>query len=465
MLPRCLRAATMLGAAALLPCPSVLAQVHDKGNLPAPADRVDQTISGMLNRRPAAEMDDAELAGFAKGSRIEVLTWERAYTLALVAHREARLPRGGSLVDALDPEGLTVRADRHGVADFARFRKEFFEGIAGPGKAGGTFRDPSGDYFDLLKRIQAVDNARRDVSSFEDLMTVLKELEAASLALSSADLNRIEILLQQARLRESDEILRYRDQLDAFKIALGLSPHAPIAIDGGNLAAFRSAFEAVDRWSIDPNRSFADLPRLVDRLPAPGELMIGGRSLLDVPGEAPDPLEPLLSLGARVALENRAAGGEAPGAGEAAGLLELRVRHRIRHLLQTQRAYEAEKRFLVLAISVNDTAFERLIAPPLTPQGAEQRSLGGDIKDLIEQQSKTFLIRDRLVDLWASFRADRLALYRDLGAMPFDDWKSFYDQFIAKPGPPAPAKITPPLRPAPPAPAPPTSPAPPVPGR
>src|SRR3954465_7331425 len=108
MVPRCLRAATLLAATALFPCPTVLAQDHREGNVPVPGDRVDHTLTGLLNRRPAAGMDDAELSGFAKGRRIEILTWERAYSLALVGHRATRQSREMSLVDALDPEDLTV---------------------------------------------------------------------------------------------------------------------------------------------------------------------------------------------------------------------------------------------------------------------------------------------------------------------------------------------------------------------
>jgi hypothetical protein len=41
--------------------------------------------------------------------------------------------------------------------------------------------------------------------------------------------------------------------------------------------------------------------------------------------------------------------------------------------------------------------------------------------------------QDRLVGIWASFKAERLALYRDLSVLPCDDWKSFYDGLAARP--------------------------------
>ena len=61
-----------------------------------------------------------------------------------------------SSTDVLDPKVLAELATRHGVADFSRFRHDFLVGRPG---AGGTFRDPSGDYLELLRRLQVIDNA------------------------------------------------------------------------------------------------------------------------------------------------------------------------------------------------------------------------------------------------------------------------------------------------------------------
>jgi hypothetical protein len=42
-------------------------------------------------------------------------------------------------------------------------------------------------------------------------------------------------------------------------------------------------------------------------------------------------------------------------------------------------------------------------------------------------------VENRLTNLWASFRADRLALYRELGVLPYNDWNSFYADLSARP--------------------------------
>src|ERR1700722_10824992 len=91
-------------------------------------------ISGIIVPT-APRIEDKEVVGLAPDSRLELLTWERVYALALVRIRDGRR----DLAEALDPKALDEQASRLGVADFDRFRKDFL--AARPG-AGGTFRDP-----------------------------------------------------------------------------------------------------------------------------------------------------------------------------------------------------------------------------------------------------------------------------------------------------------------------------------
>ncbi len=87
--------------------------------------------------------------------------------------RDAR----GGFAEAIDPKALDEQAARGGAAEFDRFRKEFLA-------AGRSFRDPSGDYLDLLRRLQTIDNARRSVAVHENLSKLFGELiqgEAAGL--------------------------------------------------------------------------------------------------------------------------------------------------------------------------------------------------------------------------------------------------------------------------------------------
>lgn len=451
----------MARALAILAAISIADELCAQQPDPVPVNRPAVTKQ---DSRPPAEPDDAELAGLPKGSRPERLTWERVYGLALIVSREPRPADGGRLAEAFDAKDFATRSGRLAVADFARFRTEFFAAGKGTGKDGGTFRDPSISYIDLLHRLHSLENSRKRVAIQEGIVAIYRNLiEGASSGLNQDQFDQMDSLLQQGRLSMSEAVTSYRDGLDGFKVELGLSPHAPVVVDRGSLAAFHAVFESVDRWSTDPNRDLIQIPSLVGSLPTLGDVVIDGRSFLGEAKENDDPAEGLLAPAAQVALKNRAARGNGLGPEDSVEQLELRVRRRIRHLSQTRRAYDGEKRRLVLTIRLKNSAFERLIAPPQAEgPGTASRDVVGD---LAEQQSQILLVEERLVDLWTSFRAGRLALYRDLGAMPFADWKSFYDQFIAKPGRPVPAQTAPQVRPASPIPEAPPSPTPPAAGR
>jgi hypothetical protein len=54
------------------------------------------------------------------------------------------------------------------------------------------------------------------------------------------------------------------------------------------------------------------------------------------------------------------------------------------------------------------------------------------ITELIGVQGQIAEDQNRLVCLWTEYQTRRLALYRDLGSLPFTDWMSFYDQLTAR---------------------------------
>ncbi len=112
---------------------------------------------------------DKEAAGLAQQSQPELVTWDRIYPLALIRARRAT----ATLEAALDPKMLAEESNRLGVANFARFRQEFLT----PHSAAGTgLRDPSAAFLDLLRRVMAIDNARRNVAFHENVEKFVLEL-------------------------------------------------------------------------------------------------------------------------------------------------------------------------------------------------------------------------------------------------------------------------------------------------
>ena len=398
-------------------------------------------VSGSFAGRPQPRMDDGafeirqlltpyvpqsldfdkEIAGLSKGSRPEILTWERIYALALVRARSIR----GAFAPSLDPIALNQEAARQGVADFARFHKEFLTGRVA---AGGAFRDPSAQVFSLLGRLHAIDNARHVVALDDNLHRLVQERSQAE----SSGVNRLDVdLVLAASVRAqqnlADEITQFRDGLDQLKFTLGLSPHAAVILDRQSLAPFRAVQESVATWTRMPNRSVQTLHDLIVRFPAPGEVVLEGRPLLAPAISNPDQLEEILTNATQFAVKNRSERDKASSFANTGVQLELQVRRRIRSQFDALRAYEAEKQLYELAIRAQDQTFERLVAP--AAGASSSRSLL--LERLIEQITQIKKIDDRMIAIWTSFRAERLALYRDLGALPYDQWKSFNDDLAA----------------------------------
>jgi hypothetical protein len=353
--------------------------------------------------------DDGAFAGLPPGSHPEVLTWEHAFTLALVRCRTPRPAGERALAESLDPKVLAEQARGLGIDDFERFRKDFFAERSD----GETFADPSGSLFDLLRRLQTIENARKFVEALE-------ELKAASQALPTPPrLDRLDSWLQKARRRFLDELRAYRDRLGEVKVELGLSPHAPVVPDRTSLARFRAVYEKADDWFRNPERNPAELPTLVAELPRLGNVILGHIALNGVSEGDPNRREEVLRAAEQTAIKNR-------GQDDLDNEVRQRVRRRISHLLEVRTAYQRERQRLLLSLRTKDQVFEQMMAPP--PPGVTVK-----VPDLIALHAHVLESENRLVELWASFHAERLALARDLRLLPGHDWKSFLAQIQGEP--------------------------------
>ncbi len=205
----------------------------------------------------------------------------------------------------------------------------------------------------------------------------------------------------------SDEIGHFRNRLDEVKVALGLSPHALVIPDRRSLIAFGTAFDAVESWSRNPNRSLSVLHQLAQKLPALGDVVVDGHLILGTVEETLGPGQDVFAKATRLAIENRNGPDKRQVAGDANVQLELRVRRRIRHLFEVRQAYEMEKQSYERAMRLKDQAFERMVGPfngrcpraiaagrcATRPRGAdpESRRPAGDPLDLIPHRAAGFL--------------------------------------------------------------------------
>lgn len=91
----------------------------------------------------------------------------------------------------------------------------------------------------------------------------------------------------------------------------------------------------------------------------------------------------------------------------------------------------------MLALRQKDQAQEQLVAPPPSGKPGPATDL---VLNLVGYQRQLRETEDRLVSLWARYQSERLALYRDLGALPYTDWPSFLASLSARPAPAAPPR-------------------------
>lgn len=369
-------------------------------------------MSGILVPEPKP-VDASELAGVPAGIRLHELTLEQAYTLAIVRARNST----GPLAAAIDPRVLA------GPADFARFREQF---LARPGADGGgaAFRDPTVSILGVLEQQMRAEIRDRSVQALAQLVSVVMELvKGEASGLEQQDLDPLGSDRERARGERADERLRYRDRLDALRCDLRLSPHAPVLLSAAPIAPFREVFDEIEAWHSNPGRDLNDVPKLVQQL-APLESGVfefaPGRPTVAAVAADRARLESVLRASEAVAIKNH--GGADPD-----GATALRVRKDVRHFVETHAAYERTKRELVGLVRSKDGAFEALIAPPVAPN--RRRPPVPNLRVLVALADDVNVCESRLVSLWASFHARRIALARELGVMPAEDWTSFHASF------------------------------------
>ncbi len=199
------------------------------------------------------------------------------------------------------------------------------------------------------------------------------------------------------------------------------------------MASFGKVFDQARSWQERPDHSLSELPRIIKGLPALGEVVVEGRSILALMGGSTDQQEEALTRAARLAIQNRSDLDRGPTRGDAAAAaLELDIRRRIRRLFELRRAYEAQQRSYELSIRLIDQGLEQLAAPSRVSSLARPAMVATVVTGLLAPETERRNAEDRLVTIWTSFQTERLALYRELGILPYDDWKSFFNDLSAR---------------------------------
>ena len=260
--------------------------------------------------------------------------------------------------------------------------------------------------------------------------------KSESSGLSQLEVDSVEASLVRARQSLADETAQFRDGLDELKAAVGLPPRALLIPDPEGITAFREAFEKVHNWHRDPKRTFKDLPQLIARLPALGEVVVEGRPILGTIEANPDRLEDELAAMMASAVKNRNSREKDETARDTDLSLERQIRQQIRPLVEARRAYVVQSRRYELASRLIDQVLEQMVAPPAGGTQAFAQSAGARIatQGLLEQLDQVRGAQTGWSVCGPRSKRERLGLYRILGVLPYDDWKSFYNDLEARLG-------------------------------
>jgi hypothetical protein len=203
-------------------------------------------------------------------------------------------------------------------------------------------------------------------------------------------------------------------------------------LDRAILAPFGKVFDQALSWQERPDRSLGELARIIKGLPALGDVVFEGRSILAGMEGSTDQQEEALTRAARLAIENRGDLEKGPARGDAAVAIELSIRRRIRGLVELRRAYEAQHRRYELSIRLIDHGLEQMAAPSRSSALARPAMVATATTSILAPETERKNAEDRLVTIWTSFQTERLALYRALGILPYSDWKSFLSDLSAR---------------------------------
>ena len=396
------------------------------------------------------------------------------------------------------------------VRDFTRFRQTFFNAVlaGGIGAAGAGGGDPTVGYLPILRQFVVTENTLRNVLELQRFAQQYEELAGGEASgLTQQNVDQVRIQLQQNRSQLISQTIALRNQLDQYKIQLGLPPDLPLTLDRKPIEGFVKVFRDIQRWSEKEDREIEEVRQYIRELPEFPDIVIEGRSLAAIVEDTTGEIDNFILIAQRVALENRldlqnaraalydawrqlavtanrlqgtlniqgsnqtftppgvlnpfgfdsrsnqfqiSINGELPlvrlaernqfatarvnyqraqrALMQQEDQVKLSIRQLVRSLTQARVQYEIVKLQLELNVRNIDATIERIYAPP-QPGGVGADQIA-QTNNLLQQQNILLGSQNALIDLWVQYQQSRLALYRDLGTMPYDEWEA-YNEFFA----------------------------------
>ncbi len=214
------------------------------------------------------------LADFANTVVVNLTHKQTVVTSDLVARLVQPLLRNAGRKVRLENLTQAERALLYAVRDFARFRKAFWADVTTRGNG----------FLALLLQVQNIRNLEINVVNQEQTLRLHEALFAGGLV-STVQVDQVFQSYQQARLGLLQAQTALDNNLDTFKISLGLPPTVPVRLDDAQLQPFQLADPALTRDQEEAEQLLSRFRQLAQAPPL-AELRAGFATLRELPARA-----------------------------------------------------------------------------------------------------------------------------------------------------------------------------------
>jgi outer membrane protein TolC len=223
------------------------------------------------------------LVDFANSFVVEFTSGQRRWSSNLLVSLVQPLLRGAGRQVRLETLTQAERDVLYAVRDFARFRKRFWTDIA-------IDDGGNGGYLGLLLTLQTIRNSEANLKRQEETYRLYSELFAGGRA-SAVELDQSFQSLQDARLDLIQSQTAFNNQLDAFKLRLGLPPTMPLELDDSLLGQFVLVDPEIEQLRDSLEVFQRERLSELDELPTAEDLREHFATLQGFTGRAPEALD------------------------------------------------------------------------------------------------------------------------------------------------------------------------------
>lgn len=174
------------------------------------------------------------------------------------------LLRGGGFAVTLEALTQTERTLLYAIRSYARFRKVFYVAVAGTGDytnnpyglqglaanlgraIGNNLTAPTSGYQPTILRAATLENEKKNLAALDQILKLYLNLKEGGVV-SDLQVVRVELQYLQSQSRLLDSNRQYLDQLDNFKLQLGVPTNLPIELDDGPLRPMKNQVRRIEQ--------------------------------------------------------------------------------------------------------------------------------------------------------------------------------------------------------------------------